>query len=135
MELQITSKSIHILLLLLSGLQDLERAEQAFVDTHHGTGVVKLSAVIGRAEQGNELAFRKELVTILDDLMGTTYEIHVMLLQESGHYIWAEREGHTTVVFAPPGDVLVRIGPEKVAEQTAIGDLKNSQLLDAQWKP
>jgi len=45
------------LLLLLCRLENLERAQQALVDTHHGTGIVKLSTVVGSTEQCDELAF------------------------------------------------------------------------------
>jgi hypothetical protein len=71
----------------------LEGAEQALVYAHHCTGIVKLSAVVGGAEQGDELAFGKELVAILDDLMGSADEVHIVLLKEPGHNVWAEGEG------------------------------------------
>jgi hypothetical protein len=58
----------------------LERAEQALVDAHHRTGIVEFTAVVGRTEQCHELTLRKELVTILHNLMGTAYEVHVVLL-------------------------------------------------------
>lgn len=94
----------------------LERAQQTLVYTHHGTGVVKLSAVVGRAEQGHELSFREKLVAVFHDLVSTADEIHVVLLQEPGHDIRSKREGHTTIVFAPSSNVLVGIRPEEVAE-------------------
>ena len=82
----------NVLLLLFSGLEDLKRAEQALVHAHHGTGVVKLAAVIGCAEQGDELALGEKLVAILDDLVSTANQVHVVLLQESRDDIRAERE-------------------------------------------
>ena len=87
------------LLHLLGGLQDLEGAKKTLINTHHGTGIVKLSTVVGGAKQGDELAFREELVTILHDLVGTADQVHVMLLQEPRHYIRPEREGYTAVVL------------------------------------
>lgn len=55
--------------------------------------------------------------------MGTADEIHVMFLQEARYDVGAEGEGHASVVFAPAGDVLVRVGPQEIAEETAVGNL------------
>lgn len=46
------------------------------------TCVIKLSAVVGRREQCNQLTLGEELVAILDHLMGTTDQVEVMLCQE-----------------------------------------------------
>jgi hypothetical protein len=113
-----------LLLLLLRRLQDLEGAQQALVHTHHRTRIIELAAVVGRREQCDELTFGEELVTVLDDLVSTAYEVHVMLLQEAGDDVWAEGEGHTAVILRPAGYVLIRVGPEKIAEETAVGDLR-----------
>jgi hypothetical protein len=67
-------------LFLLSRLQDLEGTEQALVNAHHGTCVVELSTVIGRAEQSDKLSLGEEFVSILNDLMGTANKIHVVFL-------------------------------------------------------
>lgn len=56
--------------------------------------------------------------------MGATDQVHVVLLEEARHNIGAECEADTSVVFTPPGDVLVRIGPQQIAQQTAVGDLE-----------
>lgn len=55
--------------------------------------------------------------------MGAADEVHVVLLQEPRDDVGAKGERDTSVVFAPARDVLVRIGPQQVAEQTAVGDL------------
>ena len=102
---------------------NLERAEETLINAHHGTSIVELSAVVGCAEQSHELALREEFVTILDNLVGTADEIHVVLLEEAGDDVRSECEGDTTVVLAPPGDVLVRVRPQQVAEQAAVRDL------------
>jgi len=47
-----------------------------------------------------------------------------MLLQEARYNIWTKGEGDTTVVFTPAGDVFIRVGPEQIAEKTAVGDLE-----------
>lgn len=103
---------------------NLERAEQALVYAHHGTCVVELATVVGGTEQSDELALGEELVAIFYDLVGTADEVHVVLLQETGDHVGTKCEGHTTVVFAPASNILIGIGPQKVAQQTAIGDLQ-----------
>ena len=55
--------------------------------------------------------------------MGTADEIHVVLLEEAGDDVRSECEGDTTVVLAPPGDVLIGVRPQQVAEQAAVRDL------------
>jgi hypothetical protein len=111
---------------------NLEGAKQALVHTHHGTGVVKLATVVRSAEQRNELTLRKELVAILDDLVGTTYEVHIMFLEEPGNDIGAKGEGDTAIVLAPARDVLVRIRPKKIAEQAAVRNLV-TRMLAPTW--
>lgn len=58
----------------------LERAEQRLVNAHHCTSVVELSTVVGCAEEGDQLALGKELVTVFDDLVGTADQIHIVFL-------------------------------------------------------
>jgi hypothetical protein len=55
--------------------------------------------------------------------MGAANEVHIVLLQEARYNVWSEGETDTTVVLAPPSDVLVGIGPQEVAEETAVRDL------------
>jgi hypothetical protein len=69
------------------------------------------------------LTLREELVTVFYDLMRTADEVHVVLLQEARDHIWSECEAHTSVVLAPSGDILVRVGPKEIAEKTAVGNL------------
>jgi hypothetical protein len=120
------------LLFLLCWLEDLEGAEQTLVHAHHGTGVVELAAVVGGAEQRNELTLGEELIAILNDLMRTADEVHVVFLQEARDNVGAEREGDATVVLGPARDILVGVRPQQVAEETAVRDLerKCQQNLD-----
>jgi len=75
------------------------------------------------------LALREELVAVLDNLVSTADEVHVVFLEESRHDIRPEGERDTTIVFAPAGDILVGIRPQQVAEKTAVGDLSNIVLV------
>lgn len=69
--------------LLGNGSTHLERTKEAFVNAHHCAGVVEFSAVIRCAEQRHELPLGEEFITILDDLVRTAYQVHVVLLQEA----------------------------------------------------
>ena len=55
--------------------------------------------------------------------MGSADEIHIVLLKKTRYDVWTKCEGDTSVIFAPARDVLVRVGPEKIAEETAVGNL------------
>ena len=48
-------------LTLLCWFEDLERAHECFIDRHHGTGIVKLSTVVWRREEGDELPASEKL--------------------------------------------------------------------------
>ena len=122
-----TLPSAEPILLLLRRLENLERAQQGLVDTHHRTRVVEFAAVVRGGEQSDELALAKELVSVLDDLVGAAYQIHVVLLEEARHDVGPECEGDAAIVLAPACDVLVRIRPQQVAEQTAIRNLCQCQ--------
>jgi len=113
-------------LFLLCGLENLERTQQTLVDAHHGTCIVKFTAVVGCAEQCYELALREEFVTIFYNLMRTADEVHVVLLQEARHYIWTKGKADTSIVLAPSGNVLVWVGPKEIAEKTAVGNIGGS---------
>lgn len=104
----------------------LEGAEQALVDAHHCTCVVKLAAVVGCTEESDELALREELVPVLHNLVSATDEVHVVLLQEPGYDIRAEGETNASVVFTPACDVFVGVRPEEIAEEAAVGNLCKS---------
>jgi hypothetical protein len=76
------------------------------------------AAVIRSREQRDQLPLGKELVAVLNDLVGTADEVHVVLLEEARDNVGSKGERDTSVVLAPAGDVLVRVGPEEVAEKT-----------------
>jgi hypothetical protein len=94
----------------------LERAQQALVYAHHRSSIVEFSAVIGRAEQRDQLSFREEFVAIFNNLVCSTDQVHIVLGQESGDDVGTEGEGDTTIVFAPASDVLVGIRPQQIAK-------------------
>lgn len=48
----------------------LEGAHEGLIHAHHGARVVELPAVVGRREEGHELALGEELVAVLHHLWG-----------------------------------------------------------------
>lgn len=117
--------------LLNRRLQDLEGAHQVVVDGHDSAGVVELVAVIGRGEDRDELALRKELISILDYLVGTADEIKVVFPEELFYDIGTEGEGDTTIVLSPSYETLLGIGPQQVANETGVSYIAGADdLLD-----
>lgn len=55
-----------------------------------------------------------------------------MFLEETRHHVGAKRKADTSVIFAPTGNVLVRVGPQQVAEQTTVRDL--FKHVSIHWK-
>ena len=121
-----SNSSIRISLFFLSGLEDLERTHQSVIDTHHSTSIVKLSTVVGSREDGDELSLGEELISVLDNLMGTTHEIQVVFVEELGHNIVSKGERHSAVVLTPPIDVLLGVTPEEITQDTRVGDISRA---------
>lgn len=61
----------------------LERTQQTLIHAHHCTSIVKLSTVIGRAEERDQLPLREEFIPVFNDLMSAANQVHIMLLEES----------------------------------------------------
>lgn len=110
--------SICVLLLLFCWFQNLKRAQERFVDTHHCTCIVKFPTVIWCRKQCNQLSFCKEFVSIFNDLMRSANQVHIVLLQESGHDIGTKGKGYSSIILWPSRDVLVWIWPKKIAKKT-----------------
>ena len=49
--------------------------------------------------------------------MRSAYQIHVVFLQEPRHDVWPKCERHSPIVFAPAGDVFVRVRPQEIAKE------------------
>lgn len=79
----------------------LEAAHKGLVDAHHATGIVKFAAVVGRGEEGDKLPLCEELVAVLDDLVRSADQVHVVTVQELWHHVRSERKGHPSVVLTP----------------------------------
>jgi len=81
------------------------------------------SDVVRRTEDGDESPLREEFISVLDDLMRSADEVEVMLLEKLCDDVASEREAHSAIVLAPPFDVLVRVAPQQVADDAAVGNV------------
>ena len=115
--------------LLLGWLQDLEGADQVFVDAHQGTRVVELSTVVGCGEDGDQLPFCEEFVALLDHLMGAADQVEVVLLAKDLHVVWSEGKGHSSFVLSPSLRIFVRIRPQQIAQQARIRHIRRLLYL------
>lgn len=53
-------------------------------------------------------------------LVGAADQIQVVLVQELGYHFGAEGKGDAPVVLPPAQNVLVRVGPQQVAQQALV---------------
>jgi hypothetical protein len=80
---------------------------------HHGTCIVKFSAIVRSRKKSHELSSSKEFVSILDDLVGTADQVEIVfLVQKLCHDIFPKGKRDTLVIFTPAINFIVRIGPE-----------------------
>lgn len=54
--------------------------------------------------------------------MGSTDQVHIVLLQEVGNDVSSEDKTDSSLVLAPPRHSLLRVGPEQVAEKPLVWD-------------
>jgi hypothetical protein len=90
----------------------LETTHEGIVDTHHGSRIVKLAAIIRRGEKGHELTLAEEFVAVFYDLMSSADKVEVVSLAELVNDVLTESEADTAVILAPLVDFLVGITPE-----------------------
>jgi len=109
---------------LLCRLKDLEAAHQRVINAHHGPRIVKLPTIVWGREYGDELPPGEELVPVLHDLVRAADEIEVVTPQELRHDVLAKRKAHAAVVLPPADDVLVGVGPQQVAQEPRVGNIR-----------
>ena len=80
------------LLRCTSGLQNLERAHQSIIHSHHCTCIVKLSTIVGSGKYSYQFTIGKEFISVFDDLMGSHNEVEVVTVEEFMDDIYAECE-------------------------------------------
>lgn len=52
--------------------------------------------------------------------MGPTNKVHVVFVEELGDHVGAKGEGDPAVVLTPAQHILVRVGPQQVAEEALV---------------
>jgi hypothetical protein len=68
----------------------------------------------------------EEFIAIFDHLMRPTDQVKVVATQKLGHYVFTEGEGDSSVVLPPAYDVFVRVGPQQIAQQASVRDVRGT---------
>mmetsp|Transcript_54518 Transcript_54518/g.145484 ORF Transcript_54518/g.145484 Transcript_54518/m.145484 type:complete len:205 (+) Transcript_54518:49-663(+) len=102
---------------------NLEGTTETLINVHDRTSVVELAAVVWSTEQCDKCATGKEFVAILHNLVGSADEVQPMLPEEALHDVGAESKGDTPVVLTPPTDLLLRVGPQQIAQKSCVWDV------------
>lgn len=93
--------AISTLLRRTGGLQNLERAHQRIVNSHHGPSVVEFTAVIRCRENRHQFSPGKELISIFNYLMRSYDKIELVASQKLAHDIPTECKRDSSIVFPP----------------------------------
>lgn len=110
-------------LLLFGGLQNLERAHEGVINTHHCSSIVKFTAIVGSTKYRHQLSAREKLIAILNNLVSSADQIQIMSSQKLRHNIFTEGKRYSAVIFTPSDNIFVRIGPQQIAKKTSVRDI------------
>uniref|UniRef100_A0A158R8X3 IRS-type PTB domain-containing protein n=1 Tax=Taenia asiatica TaxID=60517 RepID=A0A158R8X3_TAEAS len=117
----------------------LEGAHGCLIDRHHPAGVIQLAAVIGRREEGDETALRKEHVPIFHHLMGTANKVKVVTSKELFHHIPAEYDANASVGICPmttAWTIRSRLNPATIRRPASLNSLPDlSDNLEIESRP
>ncbi len=94
-----------------------ERADKVFVNDHHGTVVHKFPAIVWSGKHRDKLPLGKELIPVLDYLMGSAYQVEFVSPVELGHNVLAKSVRHSPLVVFPAAGVLIWIRPKEIAKK------------------
>mmetsp|Transcript_9142 Transcript_9142/g.19171 ORF Transcript_9142/g.19171 Transcript_9142/m.19171 type:complete len:375 (+) Transcript_9142:761-1885(+) len=111
---------------LLRRLQNLKGTHQRVIHAHHRPGIIKLSAIIRRRKQRDQLPPGEELVPVLHHLMRPTNQVQIVLVQKLRHDVLPKRETHPPIVLPPAVDVLVGVAPQQVAQEPRVGHVRGT---------
>lgn len=109
---------------IFTGLHDGERAVQFLIDSEHSARIVHLAAIVGRREYGYQIAMSKELITILDHLVGATDQIEIVTTEKLPNNHLRIGNANATVIDAPAVATMIQIGPEQIAQQSGAGHIR-----------
>lgn len=73
-------------------MNELRHHDKVAAEHEDGSSVVCGATVVGRGEQGDEVALRKALKTVHDALMRSHDQLQVVDPAEVFHSVWAERD-------------------------------------------
>ena len=97
---------------LVTALQNLERAHQAVIHRHQCPRVIKFAAVIGRAKHCDQRAATEKLISVFYHLVRPTDQIDVIFLEEALDDRLAKSIADASVIFAPAGLSFLGVGPQ-----------------------
>ncbi len=73
-----------------SRLQNLKRTHQCIIHSHHGSGVIKFSTIVGCREYCHQFTICKELISILNNLVRSNYQVQIMTIEEFMYNIYSK---------------------------------------------
>ena len=97
---------------LVCGFEDLKATHERLIDAHHRARVVKLTAIVGRAEKCDELAALEELVAVFNHLMRAANQVKVVFLVKLSYHLLTECERYTAIVVTICFDASFRVRPK-----------------------
>lgn len=52
--------------------------------------------------------------------MSSTYEIQIMFMEKLSNHFSTKCEGHSSVIFTPAQDILVRVRPQEITQEALV---------------
>ena len=98
---------------------------QHFVNFHYCSLITTSVAIVGSAEDCNDVHFMTPIVPVHNKLMSTRYQIQAILMVELLGYVLAKCKAGPAGADAPSGPI-VRVGPKQVAHGPLVGYLLDS---------
>ena len=104
----------------ISCFQNREATHQSVVYGHQCSRIIEFSTVVWSWEYSNELSTAEEFIAILDDLVRSTNQIDVILLQELLDNSFTKCIADASIVFSPTALGLLWIRPKQVAQEAIL---------------
>ena len=93
---------------------------QLVVYVHHGSIIVKLTAVVGRTEDRHKLSASEKTIPSLHNLMSTDNQVHIDHVEEIVHDIFAKQIANASIALQESFYLVFRICPEQVAQNSLV---------------
>lgn len=127
----LSGQQAHFVLWYPLRFQDRERAGQVLGHFHEAAIVLEHAAIVGRAEDCDQLPVCEKLVAIVDHEVAPADKIDIVLLTEVVDDLLVEGKADTALVLLPLGLCGLRVTPEDVTKQASVGHI--GWLLQAQY--